>query len=309
MPGLQRAEFWSHIHYDEEVLPTGYLTSEQLSQVMNPSTVTRSGFKRATVARVRKDTGFSVGSFRDLVQCVAELGSRNTRFNLFFRGQNKDYTDTEGKTKLYPSILRPEANRKQLRKLVIESRFKELIDFTKKLQAHRGRLNLSSYLAVHPEYWYSILQHYNICCTPLLDLTQSLRVAATFALYDVKSELFLPTGYLYVLGMPYLHGCISAFVDDRMTMVKLQNVCPPNALRPHFQEGYLVGRWPRTASKEAYDNFAYWLVGKYLLDNTSQNFFGPNFPPIPNDDLLPKEDPFEKRLQELLSQSGVAEKE
>ena len=300
MPGLQRVEFWSHIHYDEEVLPTGHRTSEQMSQVMNPSKVTKRGFRKATVAKVRRDVGFPVSAFPYLVSYVAELGSRNTRFNLFFRGQNEDYTDTEGKSKLYPSILRPDANRKQLRRAVIESRFEQLQVFSRRLRANRVQLKLSSHLAVHHEYWYSILQHYGLCRTPLLDLTQSLRVAATFALHDITTGTRLPRGYLYVLGMPHLHGCISAFVDDRLTVVKLQNVCPPQALRPHFQEGYLVGRWPRTASKEAYDNFAYWLVGKYLLDNTNGNFFEDDFPPIPPDALLPQEDPFGKQLHEIV---------
>ncbi|MGO9572570.1 MAG: FRG domain-containing protein [Desulfomonilaceae bacterium] len=308
MPGLQRLEFWSHVHFDEEVRPTGYLTSEQLSQVMNPPKVTKQGFKKTTVVKVRRDIGFPVSTFPNLVRYVAELGSRNTRFNLFFRGQNEDYTDSEGKTKLYPSILRPDANRKQLRRPVIESRFEQLQAFTRRLRANRVELRLSSHLTVHHEYWYSILQHYGLCRTPLLDLTQSLRVAATFALHDVETGTWMPRGYLYVLGMPHLHGCISAFVDDRLTVVKLQNVCPPQALRPHFQEGYLVGRWPRTASKEAYDNFAYWLVGKYLLDNTDGDFFKDDFPPIPPDVLLPREDPFGERLQELVLNVGQTRK-
>jgi len=239
---------------------------------------------------------------------VAELGSRNPRFNLFFRGQNYDYIDSNGKSKLYPSILRPEANRTLIRRSVIEHRFEQLRAFHRRLRANRAQLKLSSSLAAHPEYWYSILQHYGICRTPLLDLTQSLRVAATFALYDIETEEWLSNGYFYVLGMPHLHGCISAFVVDRLTVVKLQNVCPPHALRPHFQEGYLVGRWPRTAFKEAYDNFAYWLVGKYLLDNTNQDFFGKDFPPIPADVLLPREDPFGDRLQKLLGNREKASK-
>jgi hypothetical protein len=307
MPGLQGLEFWSHIYYEEEIRPTGRLTTEQIRQVLHaPQKVSKKGFKKATVAKVRLDVGFPVASFRDLVRCVAELGSRNSRFNLFFRGQSEDDLDWNGKTRLYPSIFRPEKGKKSLHKLVRECRFELLRNLVKKLRIYRARLGLSSSLGIHPEYWYSILQHYQLCRTPLLDLTQSLRVAATFALLNTQTGILRSKGYVYVLGMPHLHGCISAFVDYSMTVVKLQNICPPDALRPHFQEGYLVGRWPRTLSKEAEDNFAYWLVGKYLLDNNEQSFFDTQFPPLPAEALLPETDKFRDQLQELLDQSGHA---
>jgi hypothetical protein len=225
------------------------------------------------------------------------LGSQNTRFNLFYRGQIDDYKDNNGRTKLYPSIFRPE--RKRLSAVVVKTRFERLNALIKTLVTNRFNLGLLSPLTVHDEYWLSLLQHYGICPTPLLDLTQSLRVAASFALLDTETRSLRKDGYVYVLGMPHLHGCISSFADDRMVIVKLQNVCPPQALRPHFQEGYLVGRWPGTTFKEKEDNFAYWLVGKYRLDNTEPGFFDDKFPPIPADSLLPEKDPFMDQINDL----------
>lgn len=298
MPGLTKLEFWSHVHYKMEVGPTGSLTSEQLRQaVLHPQFDTKTGFIKTTVGKVRQDKGFAVKSFRNLVRCVAELGSCNPHFNLFFRGQDKDYKDKNDRTRLYPSIFRPDKER--LSQTVVATRFKQLRALIKMLRANQLNLGLRSPLAIHVEYWLSLLQHYGVCPTPLLDLTQSLRVAASFALLDTETHNLRDSGYLYVLGMPHLHGSISFFADDRMTIVKLQNVCPPEALRPHFQEGYLVGRWPRTASKEAGDNCAYWLVGKYLLDNTGQRFFDEEFPPIPQEAVLPEPDPFRDRINNL----------
>jgi hypothetical protein len=281
-----------------EVGPTGSLTLEQLRQaVMNPQFDTKTGFIKTTVGKVRQDKGFPVKSFRDLMHYVAELGSCNTHFNLFFRGQNADYTDKYDKTKLYPSIFRPP--RERLSPAVLETRFKRLGALIETLRINQFNLELSSSLGVFDAYWLSILQHYGVCHTPFLDLTQSLRVAATFALLDTETHNLRESGYLYVFGMPHLHGSISFFADDRMTIVKLQNVCPPKALRPHFQEGYLVGRWPGTTFKEKGDNFAHRLVGKYWLDNIKTSFFDKEFPPMPQEALLPEPDPFMDQINDL----------
>lgn len=304
--GLQGLKFISHVHFEQTVYPTGSFTIGQIrAGDMDPRKVTKQVFTQATTAKVRRDKGWLVASFSDLVHCVAQLGSHNSRFNLFFRGQNEDYLDKKNQTKLYPSIFRPDKGQKRLHNNVVRARFKKLQDSMKSLRANSHDLGLLfSPLSIHNEYWLSLLQHYGICFTPLLDLTQSLRVAASFALLNLETRRFQESGYLYVLGMPHLHGCISFFADDGMTIVKLQSVCPPQALRPHFQEGYLVGRWPRTGAKQATDNFAYWLVGKYQLDNTSADFFGGDFPPIPADALIPRDDEFRDKLITLFNDMG-----
>ena len=132
--------------------------------------------------------------------------------------------------------------------------------------------------------------------TPLLDVTQSLRVAASFALMNNPAE-----GYVFAFGMPHPQGSISHVVDQRLVLVKLQNVCPPEALRPHYQEGYLVGRLPVTASKEQGDNVAIRMIGRYRLDNSAGEFWSSDFQPIPKDALLPVNDPLEARLRGIVA--------
>jgi hypothetical protein len=51
----------------------------------------------------------------------------------------------------------------------------------------------------YPEIAWSLLQHYEICDTPLLDLTHSLHVSCSFAFDSNEGE----TGIIYVLGMPW----------------------------------------------------------------------------------------------------------
>lgn len=253
---------------------------------------------RSKVSRLRMDKGFKVEKFRDLVKCVAELGYLNPQFNILFRGQTIDRRDNTKGSIIYPSIFRNE-------KSVQEEHFKELDENYKKLEKNKflislKKQNIHSRVSIlsYPEFYYALLQHYETNKTQMIDLTQSLRVAATFALR--KSEESNQEGYVYVLGMPYPHGSISHFIDQDMVLVKLQNVCPPNAFRPHYQEGYLVGNFPFKRDKRVGDNLARRLIGKYKLVNLAGNFWDEEFNPIPQEVLFPEDDPFQKTLNRIL---------
>ena len=260
----------------------------------SPATnVWRTKLEIVPVTRIRQSNGKPVKSFQDLVSCVAEIGFNNQRFNLLFRGQRKDYRDKKYQSVLYPTLCRPDARKRFIRTTVIKERYRklnQLRDFL--LQMHPEVMPLE--LSRHPESSFALLQHYGILPTPLIDLTQSLRVAATFALRNSRS------GYVFVFGMPHPHGSISHYIDLDMVLVKLQNVCPPDALRPHYQEGFLAGRLPFLPKKEAGDNLARRMIGKYYLDNSKGNFWSKDFQPIPEKALFPTKDPFKRRLGKIL---------
>lgn len=80
------------------------------------------------------------------------------------------------------------------------------------------------------------MQHYEVCKTPLLDLTQSLKVACSFAALNNKEKM----GYIYVLALPYIKGRISVDSEDYITNVRLLSISCSASKRPFFQEGYLV---------------------------------------------------------------------
>jgi hypothetical protein len=84
---------------------------------------------------------------------------------------------------------------------------------------------------------WSILQHYEVAATPLLDLTHSLRVACSFAQLRSTDS----TCYVYVLGLPYVTNRITNNSEHDVVNIRLLSICPPAALRPYFQEGYLAG--------------------------------------------------------------------
>ncbi|WP_165046230.1 hypothetical protein [Adlercreutzia sp. ZJ138] len=84
---------------------------------------------------------------------------------------------------------------------------------------------------------------YEVCPTPLIDVTQSLRIACTFALDGTSVS---DTPVVYMIGMPYATGPITFDANDELYLMRLLSLMPPIAERPFFQEGFLVGsEFPR----------------------------------------------------------------
>ena len=206
------------------------------------------------------------------MQLVAKLGYRNASFRLLFRGQLADYPanrpDTEV-SQLFPSLWRhgPRGREKAL---------KHLDKWTAKLRtlpilSRRDKRHLRTM----PERAWAVLQHYSSvtrCQTPLLDVTESVRVAASFATYDYDQDTPNPNpyGYLFVFGFPALQQATTISVDDGLIMLRLQSVCPDKARRPHLQRGFLVGTYPTNRfGGKAHKNFAHRLVAKLRLPTRS----------------------------------------
>ena len=134
---------------------------------------------------------------------------------------------------------------------------------------------------------WAILQHYEICSTPLLDVTHSLRAACSFALNNADEK-----GVLLVFGFPYPHGSISYFVEEELLIVRLLSICPPQAIRPYYQEGYLVGTFPLSINPEDVNSkldISRRLIAKFVLKKKC--FWDDNFQNIPDQALFPSNDP------------------
>jgi hypothetical protein len=257
-------------------------------------TVEKEGPTWAAVSRIRLWDGYPVRSYKQLVQTVSHIASGNRLQLLYFRGQLKDYRDPNGRTALYPSICRPKKVRLQSARL--KARDELLSRAIQEIRKNALRLDLTHHIHRLPEASMALLQHYELCRTPLLDVTRSLRVAASFALLDGA-----PEGFVYVIGMPYPYGSISHQVDYEARIVDLQSVCPYKALRPHFQEGVLIGRFPWLGAKEPGDNAAYRLIAKLRLINHARRFWKSGFTGLARNVLLPTRDPYGQLLREVLA--------
>jgi hypothetical protein len=215
---------------------------------------------KGSINQIREGPGHSVTNFFDLATKVAELQFRNWGHVLLFRGQTRDYRDDRRQSKLRPRIFRGDHPPGQQ---TFTERFGRLARAGQKLvecyvrnPALNDRVGNNRLRRQRILRW-SILQHYEICDTPLLDVTQSIRIAASFASHRANDEAFV-----FVLGVPNLSGAITVSVEAGIQIIRLASVCPPCAVRPHLQEGYLLGEYPEI---DAYEQKAqYVLVIIYL---------------------------------------------
>jgi hypothetical protein len=226
-----------------------------------------------------------VQSYRKLVEHTAQLSYLNKDHLLFYRGQHEDYLNKVGKSTIYPTIYRGDYVRHEeinyrfdllygASKILIEEFKYDNIDGTPELSRKR-------YIQ------WSILQHYGVCRTPLLDLTQSLRVACSFGQLSNQNKY----AYVFVFGLPYITNRISIHSEHDIVNIRLLSICPPKALRPYFQEGFLAGTEDIT---NEFDNkseldFNNRLIAKFKIPN-NENFWKSSFSAIPRDALYPEGD-------------------
>ena len=234
---------------------------------------------------VRRVAPYPIESYPELVREVAALAYQNKDHLLFYRGQDRDYLNKAGSSSYYPTIYRKDvltAHEIRLRFDMLELAEHLLADaFDSGGLEGRQDVRRKSYIA------WSVLQHYEVCDTPLLDFTHSLRAAATFAQYNNQEE----RGIVAVFGLPYTTNRITYNSEHDLVIVRLLSICPPLALRPYFQEGYLAGTLDITrdyVDKSELD-FNNRLVAKFSIPN-ARSFWGNDFEGIPRHLLFPPED-------------------
>lgn len=264
--------------------------------------------------RIRTGAAHRVRSYMELATKIAELQFRNRDFVLLYRGQPRDYRNEGNYSSLKPSLFRSDDGRSgNPSPQVLERRFEDLQACEASLErayASAGLLGLDR-IQRQPILRWSILQHYEVCRTPLLDVTHSLRIAASFASIGTDAG-----ACVFVLGVPHLGGAVTASAEAGLQIVRLSSVCPPTAVRPHLQEGYLLGEYPdmgRVDQKRLYRHreidFGRRLVAKFEFD--PRTFWqGTQFPRVGQRALYPTraEDPLcdlALRVRETVTPKGA----
>lgn len=237
--------------------------------------------KRHFKDSVPRSEAFRVATYNELVKTVAELSYLNRDNLLFFRGQAEDHRNKAEASSLYPSLYR--------RNVITKARLDYDFDMLKEISAllveetkKHDRRSADEIRRKHYIQW-SLIQHYEVRETPLLDLTQSLRVACSFAQSDKTSG----ESFVYVLGLPYMPNGISINSEQEIVNIRLLSVCPPLALRPYFQEGFLAGT---TDITDNYDDkneldFNRRLIAKFAIPN-DDSFWGGSLRGIPRELLF-----------------------
>jgi hypothetical protein len=247
-------------------------------------------FHSASNHEIRSDRGIEARNFPDLVEKVAKLSFFNPEHVLLFRGQKKDWANSRGNTSIKPTIFRPTSGTRPPDSVEVTRRYDVLgraeqmfsEDFAQSRFLGRQRI------VRHRLLRWAILQHYEVCGTPLLDVTHSLRVAASFATNDEADG----EPVLYVLAAPSLSGSVTASSEQGIQIIRLSSICSPEARRPYFQEGYLVGEYPDLATFNEKQNyrpheidFGRRLIAKFRLPRGE--FWPSDYTRIPNRALYP----------------------
>lgn len=231
-------------------------------------------------------------TFRGLVKYVSQITFSNPEYSIFYRGQDKDYTSVSDASSIFPSIYRNRNRKIHIREISKSGKFisrsacapetRKLEKAVQLLYQYYGENNYNGYARIKKfvELAWSILQHYEVCPTPLLDVTHSLRVAASFALRKNSKE-----GYLFLFGLPHTNGSISYYVEEEIINIKLLSTCPPNAFRPYYQEGYTIGTFPIPWEISRMYDFNRRLIAKFKL--IKNDFWDKDFTPVPDDALFP----------------------
>lgn len=237
-----------------------------------------------SVGVIRADPYF-VRRYRDLVQHIARLAYLNKDHLLFYRGQGIHYRNKAGGATFYPSIYRGE----QLDRRTMHGRFHLLDRASRRLRELFVEKHIDGYPEVARKRMiqWSVLQHYEVCTTPLLDFTHSIRVACSFAQAAADGS----KAYVYVFGLPYITNRISANSEHDLVLVRLLSICPPTALRPYFQEGYLAGTTDVTIDYEDKSelDFNRRLIAQFEIPSGSA-FWGPDLSRVTDEELFPPND-------------------
>jgi hypothetical protein len=226
----------------------------------------------ATNSDVRKDDGHLVHSYLDLAKKIAELQFLNRDYVLLFRGQRIDHRNQKKNSTLKPTLFRPIGSGNPDAR-TLKERFELLKRAEKTLTDKYGAAGFvgRDRLRRHRILRWSILQHYEVCKTPLLDITHSIRIAASFA--SLYADGF---SFVFVLGVPNLSGAVTASAEAGLQIIRLSSVCPPSALRPHIREGYLLGEYPDMDAYEQKEHYFHYeidfgrrLIAKFRFDPAS----------------------------------------
>jgi hypothetical protein len=127
----------------------------------------------------------------------------------------------------------------------------------------------------------------------LLDLTQSLTAACSFACLHTGGK-----GFVYMLGFDGLSPTIFYSYRERYQLIRLSGIMPKTAKRPFYQEGYLLGDFPRERCFEAArTNFACRLLAKFSFE--TKDFWTGGVRALPTSVLYPEADEMKQIAEKI----------
>jgi len=234
-----------------------------------------------------------VNTYSEMADMVSKLAWFNRQYVLFFRGQGEEYNVGSRFPTVYPTYFRKYILKAMSFEDLMYTLSNKQDELKEKNHNRQPRFHGASSVFESLHVRWALLQHYNICDTPLVDITQSLHVAASFALQK-ESKDTVKTGIVYVFALPWPSRHYHRNKEEDIFLVRLAGVTPPQAKRPYRQEAYTVMSrdvdFKKRDNLERYD-LAKRLVCKFEI-NDSKDFWGDFLQPLPVSFLVPRDDSF-----------------
>lgn len=252
---------------------------------------------------IARSAPLKVKTYEELAEKAAEISYRNREYFPLYRGQAKDYQSSKGRPRssLIGNFHRPGEGKQFLtgpektkRRERLEAAAKAFVRVIKeKAFPYRDDFIKDDFQFTDELVW-SILQHYEILPTPLLDLTQSLSVACSFASLDRGGG----NACVYMLGFEGISPNIFYSYRERYQLIRLSSVMPKIAKRPFYQEGYFLGDFPQgRCFEEQRTNFACRLLAKFSFD--PKTFWTSGMKALPRSVLYPRKDEMEQIMKRI----------
>jgi hypothetical protein len=276
---------------------------------------------RQSSLSILEDPPLIARSYTELIEMVSFFGVMNKRETLYFRGQVGDFPpcpaifrsrwrSLSGMTHIMPK------DKERLQRVFdhLECNISKLVrDVCSKFPMPRPAT-----LKMFREAAWAIAQHYELWPTPLIDITPNLRAAASFALWE-KEKNECKEGNVFVVALPPSTNSITFEADQHVVLARLQAVCPPVAKRPHYQDGFLVGRFPFTGPNpnvidqhpDEVSHLSRRLVARIVLKDDDSTFWNADFPRMSASSLMPQvgDDPLLEKFRQCCGQIDDAMEE
>lgn len=190
-----------------------------------------------------------IRNYNEMRRIVARIASLNPQYELYFRGQGSIHKRGGGKGfghSVLPSLWRNRSEAQRRVEILQEcsnAMLKQYAEFP-----GRDEATLRVLMESRPAVW-ALLQHYELCATPLVDLTRTLQIACSFALQYGRANG--GPGYVYVFGLPFQQEKMTTSQSESVLCMSLLGITPSNADRPLVQDGYLAcdQNWWRCADE------------------------------------------------------------
>lgn len=207
----------------------------------------------------------------------------------FFRGQSNRYFSPNGDDWIFPSICR--VNNRYIYQSELNRRINTLNNKIKQM----GERYLDSPIWTNDDSIKKLLcdkhvtrglcQHYLLCKTPHLDVTEDFEIAYSFA-----KQKDLLKGVVFLIRTPRCPHLVNIFFEENLYAINLQKIVVPESTRPKHQKAWSLSFYPEISAltKELYGPDSFNLL-RYVdivvdLRNITYN------PKFTYDDLMVEDD-------------------